>query len=433
MAQLPHVVVVGGGFAGLNCARDLRSQPVRVTLVDRRNYHLFQPLLYQVATASLSPADIASPIRTILRRQKNAEVWMGEVTGVDVDARYVTLEDGARIQYDHLVVATGATHGYFGHEEWAEFAPGLKTIDDATEMRRRFLLAFESAEREADLDARSRLLTFVIIGAGPTGVELAGAMAEIARQVMPNDFRSIDTTATRIVLLEGVDRVLPGYPSRLSRKARLQLERLGVEVCTSSEVTRVDEGFVIVGGERIDASNIFWAAGVTASPVGTELGAPVDREGRVRVANDCSLPGHPEVFVIGDLASVVQEDGTPVPGVAQGAIQMGRHVAKTIRNDLLGRPRSPFRYVDRGDLATIGRAAAVARLGRVHLSGLVAWVIWVGVHIFYLIGFRNRLIVMIQWAWAYVMYQRGIRLITGDRRPDLLESRAPERGGHDYT
>ncbi len=425
-AKLPHVVVVGGGFGGLSCARALRRAPVRVTLVDRRNFHLFQPLLYQVATASLSPADIASPIRTILRKQKNAQVWMGEALRVDVASQVVELEDGVRLHYDYLVLASGATHAYFGHDEWSGVAPGLKTIDDATEIRRRFLLAFEAAEREADPEARQLLLTFVIVGAGPTGVELAGAMAEIARQVMPKDFRSIDTTATRILLLEGVDRVLPGYPPDLSRRAHRQLEQLGVEVRTGALVTDIRDDCVRIGEERIGTRNVFWAAGVSASPLGATLGVETDRAGRVRVQPDCSIPGQPNVFVVGDLASLDRADGSPVPGVAQGAIQMGEHAARMIRADLSSDARAEFRYFDKGDLATIGRAAAVARIGRVHLSGLIAWLIWVLVHIFYLIGFRNRLLVMLQWTWAYVTYQRGIRLITGDRRVEVLRARAPE-------
>lgn len=417
----PHVVILGGGFGGLNCARALRRAPVRITLIDRSNFHLFQPLLYQVATASLNPGDIASPLRHIVKRQANIEVWMAEARRIDPDARTVILADG-RIQYDYLVVATGATHAYFGNDHWAPLAPGLKTVDDALEIRRRFLVAFEAAEREADADARRRLLTFAIVGAGPTGVELAGAMAEIAREVMPRDFRFIDTTATRIILLEGGPRVLPSYPPELSEKAHRQLERLGVEVRTNTLVTGIEPGVIHAGGERIEAGNVFWAAGVSASPLGADLGAPLDRAGRVVVEPDLSVPGHPEVFVIGDLASV-EQDGRPVPGVAQGAIQMGRHVAKQIRNDLAGRPRELFRYRDLGSLATIGRAAAVADFGRITLSGFLAWVIWVVVHILQLIGFRNRIVVMIQWAWAYLMYQRGVRLITGDRTVQLSEPR----------
>ena len=426
MVDVPHVVIVGGGFAGLYAARALRRAPVRVTVIDRRNFHLFQPLLYQVATASLSPADIASPIRTILRNQRNTQVWMGEVVDVDVAAQEVRLEDGTTAHYDYLLLATGATHAYFGHDEWAHDAPGLKTVDDATEMRRRFLLAFESAEREADAAARARLLTFVIVGAGPTGVELAGAMAEIARQVMPQDFRAIDTKATRILLLEGVDRVLPTYPPGLSEKARRQLEKLGVEVRTGALVTDIGEDFVCIGDERIEAENVFWAAGVSASKLGAALGVETDRAGRVLVQPDCSVPGHPEVFVAGDLASLKRADGTPVPGVAQGAIQMGKHAARQLLRDLKQQPREPFHYVDKGDLATIGRAAAVARLGRLHLSGFVAWVIWVVVHIMYLIGFRNRVLVLMQWAWAYLTYHRGIRLITGDQQVEVHRARGAE-------
>jgi NADH dehydrogenase len=420
----PKVVILGGGFGGLYCARALRRAPVSVTLVDRGNHHVFQPLLYQVATASLSPGDIASPLRHILKRQRNVEVWMGEGTDVDVDGRVVVLADGL-IAYDYLVVATGATHAYFGHEEWAAHAPGLKTIDDAIEMRRRFLLAFEAAEREADPDARRRLLTFVVVGAGPTGVELAGAMAEIARKVIPRDFRFIDTRSARILLLEGGPRVLPTYPPDLSEKAGRQLERLGVEVRTDALVTRIEEGAVLVGGERVAAENVFWAAGVLASPLGPKLGAPLDRAGRVIVEPDLSLPGHPEVFVVGDLAHAKQEGGI-VPGVAQGAMQGGAHAARQILRDLAGEPREPFRYWNKGNLATIGRAAAVADLGRIRLSGFVAWFVWVFIHILYLIGFRNRLVVMIQWAWAYLMYQRGIRLITG--RPELKLERSRTQG-----
>ncbi|MEX1182784.1 MAG: NAD(P)/FAD-dependent oxidoreductase [Gemmatimonadota bacterium] len=425
----PHVVIVGGGFGGLYAARALKDVPVRVTVIDRRNFHLFQPLLYQVATASLSPADIASPIRSVLRDQRSAQVWLGEVVDVDEAGKQVRLADGVAVSYDYLILATGATHAYFGHDEWAAHAPGLKTVDDATEIRRRFLLAFESAEREADAETRRRLLTFVIVGGGPTGVELAGAMAEIARQAMPRDFRAIDTKAARILLLEGLDRVLPTYPQDLSEKARRQLARLGVEVRTGALVTDIGSDHVQVGDERIGAHNVFWAAGVSASALGARLGAETDRAGRVRVQPDCSVPGHPDIFVVGDLASLDRADGRPVPGVAQGAIQMGRHAARQIVRDLRGASREPFSYRDRGDLATIGRAAAVARLGRVKLSGFVAWLIWVVVHIMYLIGFRNRILVMMQWAWAYVSYSRGIRLITGETRPEIRSPRAAEHGG----
>jgi NADH dehydrogenase len=420
-AAAPHVVILGGGFAGINAARALRDAPVRITLVDRQNHHLFQPLLYQVATASLSPADIAMPIRGILRGQRNAEVWMGEVVDVDPIRRRVHLHDG-ELEYDYLVVATGASHGYFSHPEWAEVAPGLKTVDDALEMRRRFLLAFEAAEREADPVARQRLLTFVIVGAGPTGVELAGAMAEVARRAIPRDFRYIDTAAARVVLVEGTDRVLQSFPAALSDKAERQLRSLGVEVRTGTIVTAVDADGVVLGGQRIEAANVFWAAGVTASPLGAALGAPVSRSGRVSVTADLSLPARSEVFVVGDLAQI-EQDEVALPGVAQVAIQSGRHAAEMIRADLAGRARTPFRYRNYGSLATIGRSAAVADFGRVRLSGAPAWWIWVLVHVVQLTGFRNRLLVMIQWVWAYFSFQRGIRLITGNPAPHLERPR----------
>ena len=420
----PHVVILGGGFAGLRCARALRKAPVRITLIDRRNHHLFQPLLYQVATASLSPADIAAPIRSILRNQANAQVWMAEVVDIDVDRRVVMLEDGA-VEYDYLVVATGATHSYFGHDEWAPVAPGLKTVEDAVQIRRQFLVAFEAAEREADPAARRRQLTFVIIGGGPTGAELAGAMAEIARTVIPKDFRAVDTATARIILVEGLDRVLPTFHERLSAAARRQLERLGVEVRTGELVTSVDErGVVLKSGERIDAENVVWAAGVAASPVGAKLGAPLDRAGRVIVQNDLSIPDHPEVFVAGDLAWIEQH-GRGVSGVAPAAMQMGTYVGRTIRSEIAGRARKPFRYLDKGTLATIGRGAAIADLRGLRISGFIAWVLWVFIHIFYLIGFRNRLLVLSEWAWAYLTYQRGMRLITGEARLDLETARGP--------
>jgi NADH dehydrogenase len=419
--QRPHVVIVGGGFGGLYCAKRLKRAPVRVTLVDERNFHLFQPLLYQVATASLSPADIASPIRSIFRNQSNVEVWLGEAVNIDTDKKRVELRDGA-LDYDYLVLATGATHAYFGHPEWSEDAPGLKTIDDALEIRRRFLVAFEAAEREADPEAMTRLLTFAIVGAGPTGVELAGAMAEIAREVIPKDFRSIDTKTARILLLEGGPRVLPTYPPELSEKARRQLVGLGVEVRTNALVTRVEHDVVHVGQEAIPAGNVFWAAGVAASPLALKLGTPTDRAGRVIVEPDYSIPGHPEVFVIGDLASQTH-GGSAVPGVAQGAMQSGRHAAKMIVRDLEGKPREPFHYLDKGSLATIGRAAAVADIGPFKLSGFIAWLVWVFIHILYLIGFRNRLLVMLQWAWAWLTYTRGIRLITGNPAFELARAR----------
>lgn len=415
-------MIIGGGFGGLYCARRLARAPVRITLVDERNFHLFQPLLYQVATASLSPADIASPIRTILRRQRNVDVWLGRADDIDTERRVVALADGV-LAYDYLVVATGATHAYFGHPEWAALAPGLKTVEDALEVRRRFLVAFEAAEREADPAARRRALTFVIVGAGPTGVELAGAMAEIARDVMPQDFRSIDTKSARVLLLEGAPRVLPTYPEDLSSKALRQLTRLGVEVRTNALVTHLEPDVVQVGDETIMADTVFWAAGVAASSLGATLDAPTDRAGRILVEADCSVPGHPEVFVVGDLAHY-QHGGPPIPGVAQGAMQMGRHAANMIARDLAGQPRKPFHYVDKGSLATIGRAAAVADLGRFHLSGFVAWLVWVFVHILYLIGFRNRLLVMLQWAWSWLTYTRGIRLITGEPELEIMRARA---------
>jgi NADH dehydrogenase len=419
--SLPHVVVLGGGFGGLYFTKAMRRTDVRITLVDKHNFHLFQPLLYQVATASLSPADVASPIRSILRKQRNVEVWLGEAVDVDTGSRIVRLRDG-ELQYDYLVVATGATHAYFGHDEWEPHAPGLKTVDDATEMRRRFLVAFEAAEREADPDARRAQLTFVIVGAGPTGVELAGAMAEIARQAMPQDFRAIDTATARIILLEGGPRVLPAYSQTSSDRAQRQLERLGVEVRTNALVTHIEEDAVYIGDEVIAAGSVFWAAGVAASPLGAKLDAPLDRAGRVLVEPDCSVPGHREIFVIGDLASI-SSNGEPVPGVAQGAMQMGKHAARMIRRELDGRERQAFGYFDKGNLATIGRAAAVAEIAGVKLSGFIAWVVWVFIHILYLIGFRNRILVLVQWAWAYLTYQRGIRLITGDPPFELRRAR----------
>ncbi|HEX6560189.1 MAG TPA: NAD(P)/FAD-dependent oxidoreductase [Longimicrobiales bacterium] len=420
--KTPHVVIIGGGFGGLYCAKALKKAPVRITLIDRRNFHLFQPLLYQVATASLSPADIAAPIRSVLRHQANTEVWMGEVVDINVERRRVFLED-AVVDYDYLVVATGATHAYFGHPEWAPHAPALKTVDDATEIRRRFLLAFEEAEREANADARRRQLTFVLVGGGPTGVELAGAMAEIARKVIPEEYRAINTASARIILMEGGPRILPAYPEDLSARAHKQLVKLGVEVRTSSVVTHIEADCVRVGSEEIPAGNVYWAAGVAASPLGAKLGAATDKAGRVLVQPDGSLPGHAEVFVIGDLAHL-EQDSQLLPGVCQTAMQMGRHAARMIVNDVNERPRVDFRYNDKGNLATIGRAAAVADIHGLHMSGLPAWLIWVFVHIMYLIGFKNRVLVMIQWAWAYIGYRRGIRLITGEPEMHLLQPRS---------
>jgi NADH:ubiquinone reductase (H+-translocating) len=415
----PRVVIVGGGFAGLAAARRLRRAPVRVTLVDRRNHHVFQPLLYQVATAALSPADVSAPIRGILRRQANLEVRMAEVVDVDLLARAVVLAAGDRLEYEFLVVATGATHAYFGHPEWAPLAPGLKTIEDATDIRRRFLLAFEAAEREDDPEARRALLTFVVVGAGPTGVELAGAMAEIARHSIVRDFRRIDPATARIVLVEGGPRVLPAYAPSLAAYAERALGRIGVEVRTGAVVTRVEPEGVEIGGERIATRNVVWAAGVTASPLGARLGAPLDRAGRVRVAPDLTVPGHPEVQVTGDLAGLDGPDGRPLPGVAPVANQQGRHAARNVRLALQRHPLRPFRYVDRGSMATIGRNAAVLEAGRLRMKGLPAWFAWLFVHIFALIGFRNRAMVMLQWAWSYLTWQRGARLITGEVGPEL--------------
>ncbi len=422
MNTLPHVVIIGGGFAGLYCARGLARAPVRITLVDARNFHLFQPLLYQVATASLSPADIAMPLRYVLRGSTNTQVWLGHANGIDPDTRTVTLQEGGALHYDYLVLATGATHAYFGNDEWSERAPGLKTVDDATEIRRRFLVAFEAAEREGDPAARKRLLTFAIVGAGPTGVELAGAMAEIARQVMPREFRSIDTKTARIVLLEGGPRVLPTYTDESSARAQRQLEALGVEVRTGALVTGITNESVMIGEEEIPAANVFWAAGVAASPLGAELDVPLDRAGRVIVGQDCSVPGRPEIFALGDIASF-EQDGRLVPGVAPAAIQMGKHAARAIRAAVAGGERPVFRYRDKGNLATIGRARAVAEIAGVKLSGFIAWFVWAFVHILYLIGFRNRIVVMLEWGWSYIWFKRGIRLITGSPEIELEHAR----------
>jgi NADH dehydrogenase len=412
-ANLPHVVILGGGFGGLYAAQALARHPVRITLVDRKNHHTFQPLLYQVATAALSPADIAAPIRGILRGHENVEVLLEEAIGFDLAARRVKLKE-SELGYDYLIVAAGVRHSYFGHDEWEPLAPGLKSLEDALEMRRRILLAFELAEREKVLHGKSGPLNFVVIGGGPTGVELAGALAEIARQALVRDFRAIDPAQARIILLEGGPRVLPTYPEDLSRRAEEQLRALGVEVRTSALVTAIEPGRLRIGDSVLPTAVTLWAAGVLASPLGAALGAPLDRVGRVRVQPDLSLPGHPEVFVIGDLATLNGDDGKPLPGVAPVAIQQARATAENIARDLRGEPRQDFRYRDRGNLATIGRAAAVADFGRIRISGLIAWVAWLTVHIFWLIGFRNRLLVFVQWIWAYVTYQRGTRLITGE-------------------
>jgi NADH dehydrogenase len=408
----PKVVILGGGFGGLAAARELHHAPVSVTLVDRRNHHLFQPLLYQVATASLNASDIAEPIRKVLADQPNTKVLLAEVDRIDVNARTLTFTDGDGLSYDYLIVAAGATHSYFGHDEWEESAPSMKSIEDALDVRRRLLIAFEAAERAKDPESRDAWLTFVLVGGGPTGVELAGSLAEMARHALKGEFRHIEPAAARVILVEGLDRVLPGFPPKLSDWARKDLESMGVEVRTGTMVKSIDDFGVDLDGDRIKARTVLWAAGVRASPIGESLGAELDRSGRVIVQPDLSLPGHPEVYVVGDLALVMQ-DGKPVPGVAQGAIQEGRYAAASIVASLSGTPSTPFRYKDKGMLAAIGRAAAVADLPKIDLTGFPAWVIWAVVHIYFLIGFRNRLFVMAHWSWAFLTHDRGARLITG--------------------
>jgi len=414
----PRVVIVGAGFGGIHAARALRKLPVDVTVIDRRNHHTFQPLLYQVALAVLSPADIAQPIRGILRRQTNTEVLMDEVTTIDVGGRRVGLASGTQLSYDYLVLATGSTHSYFGKNEWAPFAPGLKTIEDATEIRRRVLLAFELAERHMQEHGWHPPLNFVIIGGGPTGVELAGAISDIAKLYMRHDFRHIDPSKARVLLLDNGPRVLAAYPEDLSAKAERELFDLGVEVHTKSHVTNVGPGWVEVNDQRIDAAVILWAAGVQASPLGKMLGAPIDKRGCVIVDSNLNPPGLPEIFVLGDLAHF-EQDGHQVPGVAQPAMQMGDHVGKMIGADLARQHRSAFHYFDKGDMATIGRMAAVAKVEwpfKAHLGGLAAWITWLVVHIFFLIGFRNRVAVFSQWIWNYFWFKSSARLITGDQR-----------------
>jgi NADH dehydrogenase len=407
----PHVVVIGGGFAGLSASRVLRKSNCRVTLVDRRNHHVFQPLLYQVATATLSPGDIAAPIRWVLRHARNIRVILGEAARVDVAARRVVLSDGDHLDYDFLIVGTGSSHTYFGHPEWESNAPGLKTLEDALEVRKRLLLAFERAEREADPARQRELLTFVLVGGGPTGVELAGTLAEIARQTLRDEFRSIDTSAARIVLVEAGPTILAAFPEKLRNAAREALERLKVEVREHSTVTAVDPHGVWLGNERLDAGTVLWAAGVAASPLVRTLGVPLDRAGRAIVQPDLTIPGHPEVYVVGDAAAVVQ-DGQLLPGVAQVAIQGAAHAARGILRTLRGEPAVPFVYKDLGNLAIIGRGSAIADIGRLHFSGPFAWLFWLFLHIFKLIGFRNRIAVMLQWALAYITFQRSVRLIT---------------------
>jgi NADH dehydrogenase len=417
----PHrVVIIGGGFAGLNAARRLRRAPVAVTLVDRRNFHLFQPLLYQVATGVLSPANIAAPLRWIVERQANCEVLLGEVRSIDVAGRRVFV-DGAELPYDMLIVAAGAHYNYFGHSEWKQLAPALKTIEDATEIRRRLLIAFEVAEREADVERRRMLLTFVIVGGGPTGVEMAGALAEIARHSLKHEFRRIDSADAQIVLVEADERVLGSYPPDLSDKAQQSLERLGVVVRTRTRVADIKPDHVVLnwggGSERLATQTVLWAAGVEASPLARDLsaatGAKLDRAGRIIVEPDLSLPGHPEIFVLGDMANFPHQTGQPLPGVAPVAIQQGKYVAKLIAARLRGRSMPPFDYRELGNMATIGRSAAVADFGKLRFSGFVAWILWLVVHLMNLVSFRNRLLVLVQWGWNYVSYDRSARLITG--------------------
>ena len=408
---MPHVVVLGCGFAGLWAAQGLKRAAVDVTVIDRTNHHLFSPLLYQVATAGLSAPAIAAPIRHILAGQRNTTVLLGDATGIDVTRRHVQLEDGTAVPYDRLIVATGATHSYFGNDAWAPFAPGLKTLEDAFEIRSRILLAFERAERETDPVRRAAWLTFVVIGAGATGVELAGTLAEIARHTLKGEFRRFDPRLARVVLVEGTDRVLPPYPPALSEKARLQLERLGVTVWLGKRVTGVDAGGVTIGKDRLEARTVIWAAGVASSPLGRALGAPLDRTGRVLVEPDLSVPGHPEIYVAGDLAAV-KSGGKAVPGIAPAAKQMGRHAARNVILSLKDWKTEPFGYRDYGQLATIGRAAAVVDMGRLRFSGFFAWIVWLVAHIYFLINFRNRVIVMIDWASSYWTYNRYARIFT---------------------
>ncbi|KRG40896.1 pyridine nucleotide-disulfide oxidoreductase [Stenotrophomonas pictorum JCM 9942] len=430
MSRVPHLVVIGGGFAGLWATRALAGAPLRITLVDRRNHHLFQPLLYQVATAGLSAPDIAAPLRHILGRQHNAEVRLGEVVAIDRQARQVRLGDGSRIGYDLLVVACGATHAYFGHDEWAADAPGLKTLDDALALRRKLLLAFERAEAEPDPARKAAWLSFAIVGGGPTGVELAGTLAEIARHTLKNEFRHIDPAAAKVRLVEAGPRVLSSFPEPLSLKARRQLEKLGVEVLTGAAVTSIDDHGFTWGDTHIPARTVVWAAGVAASPLARTLEVALDRAGRVRVQPDLTVPGHPEIFVAGDLAAIQQDDGRPVPGVAPAAKQMGSYLATVIQARLRHAPApAPFHYRDQGNLATIGRMAAIVHLGRLQLSGVLAWWFWLAAHVVFLIGFRNRLVVLLNWAVAYWSYQRGARIIFGDADSGAGDEATPPFAG----
>jgi len=412
MARVPQVVIIGGGFAGLAAARQLKKADCEVTIIDRHNHHVFQPLLYQVATAGLSPGDIASPIRWILRKQPRLRVLLGTVERIDTAGRKVWMDGHDAVPYEYLIVAAGATHSYFGHDEWGSVAPGLKTLDDALAIRRRLLMAFEEAEREHNAVLQRRLLTFVIIGGGPTGVEMAGALAEIARQALRSEFDAIDPASARIILVEAGPSILPAFPEGLRQSARRALLRLGVEVREGTAVTHVEDAAVTMGGERINAHTILWAAGVAAAPIGRDLGPDLDRAGRVNVAPDLSVPGHAGVFVAGDLANFPHQTGKPLPGVAQVAKQQGTHAARNIARLIRGEATRPFRYLDPGNMATIGRANAIADFGWLQASGFTGWLLWLFVHILFLIGFRNRLSVLLQWAAAYLTYQRSVRLIT---------------------
>jgi len=411
--DIPHVVIIGAGFGGLTCARALKSSPVQITVVDRANHHLFQPLLYQVAMAGLSPAEIAQPIRSVLRKQKHVTVLLDEATDVDLNEQVVYLRD-SKLKYDYLVLATGGRTSYFGHDDWETFAPGLKDLDDAVEIRRRVLLAFEAAEKETDPERHRALMTFVVVGGGPTGVELAGAIAELAHFVLARDFRHIYPEEAEILLLEGGPKILPSFAPDLSKSAHRQLAELGVRVRTGAQVTNIDEHGVTLGPEKIRAATVIWAAGVRATALTNRLGAPLDRAGRVLINHDLTVPGHRNVFAIGDM-TYLEQDGKPLPGVSPVAMQMGRCVARNIKNNMAGAPYEEFRYFDKGSMATIGRKAAIAEIGKLHLSGFMAWMAWLVVHIFFLIGFRNRFAVLFNWAWSYFTYQRGARLITGRR------------------
>lgn len=411
---LPHVVIVGGGFAGLNAAKALKEAPVRVTVVDRRNHHLFQPLLYQVATAVVSPADIASPIRGVLRRQKNARVLLAEVLDIDTERREVQLDQGI-LRYDYLILAAGASHAYFGHDEWAPLAPGLKTLEDAVDIRRRVLSAFELAEKTGDPAERNALLTFVVVGGGPTGVELAGAISEISRYSLARDFSAIDPTKAKVYLLEGLPRILPAFNEKLSKRAQHDLEKMGVVVRLNCMVTEIDKGGAVAGGERIEAKTILWAAGVQASPLAKSLGAELDRAGRVLIEPDLTVPGHPNILVIGDLASLKDPKGKPLPGTAPVAIQEGKWAAANIERMIRGGSPRAFAYKDMGNMATIGRNKAIADIRGLKLTGFPAWAAWAFIHVFNLIGFRNRIKVSLQWIWSYLTYSRGARLITEER------------------